>query len=89
MNLMLALAPWEAALGTSVAIDAPDEKAKLKVPDGTSSGRPLVAPLLDTRADGGLSAGDAAGPGSHGSAPGRQRLLVLVKRVQAEPLMLC
>lgn len=36
----------------------------------------------------GLSAGGAAGPGSHGSAPARRRLFVLVKRVQAEPLML-
>jgi curved DNA-binding protein len=35
----LPLAPWEAALGTTVAVDAPDGEAKVKVPAGTSSGR--------------------------------------------------
>jgi curved DNA-binding protein len=37
----LRLAPWEAALGTSVAIDTPGGEAKVKVPHGTSSGRRL------------------------------------------------
>jgi curved DNA-binding protein len=37
----LLLAPWEAALGTSVAIDTPGGEAKVKVPAGTSSGRRL------------------------------------------------
>jgi curved DNA-binding protein len=37
----LPLAPWEAALGTSVAIDTPGGEAKVKVPAGTSSGRRL------------------------------------------------
>jgi curved DNA-binding protein len=37
----LLLAPWEAALGTTVAVDAPDGEAKVKVPAGTSSGRRL------------------------------------------------
>ena len=37
----LPLAPWEAALGTSVAIDTPGGEAKVKVPSGTSSGRRL------------------------------------------------
>ena len=37
----LRLAPWEAALGTSVAIDTPGGEAKLTVPAGTSSGRRL------------------------------------------------
>ncbi|HET9894788.1 MAG TPA: J domain-containing protein [Streptosporangiaceae bacterium] len=37
----LRLAPWEAALGTSVAIDTPGGEAKLQVPPGTSSGRKL------------------------------------------------
>jgi curved DNA-binding protein len=37
----LRLAPWEAALGTSVAVDTPGGEAKLKVPAGTSSGRRL------------------------------------------------
>jgi curved DNA-binding protein len=37
----LPLAPWEAALGTSVAIDTPGGEAKAKVPAGTSSGRRL------------------------------------------------
>ena len=35
----LRLAPWEAALGTSVAVDTPGGEAKVKVPAGTSSGR--------------------------------------------------
>jgi curved DNA-binding protein len=37
----LPLTPWEAALGTSVAIDTPGGEAKVKVPAGTSSGRRL------------------------------------------------
>jgi len=37
----LRLAPWEAALGTSVPIDTPGGEAKVKVPAGTSSGRRL------------------------------------------------
>jgi curved DNA-binding protein len=37
----LRLAPWEAALGTSVAVDTPTGEAKIKVPHGTSSGRKL------------------------------------------------
>ena len=37
----LRLAPWEAALGTSVAVDTPGGEAKLTVPAGTSSGRRL------------------------------------------------
>jgi len=37
----LPLAPWEAALGTTVAVETPDGEAKVKVPAGTSSGRNL------------------------------------------------
>jgi curved DNA-binding protein len=37
----LRLAPWEAALGTSVAVPTPDGEAKVTVPAGTSSGRRL------------------------------------------------
>jgi curved DNA-binding protein len=37
----LRLAPWEAALGTTVAIDTPSGEAKVKVPHGSSSGRRL------------------------------------------------
>ena len=37
----LRLAPWEAALGTSVAVDTPGGEAKVKVPPGTSSGKQL------------------------------------------------
>jgi curved DNA-binding protein len=37
----LPLAPWEAALGTTVAIETPDGEAKVKVPAGTPSGRRL------------------------------------------------
>jgi curved DNA-binding protein len=35
------LAPWEAALGTTVVIDTPGGEAKVTVPAGTSSGRRL------------------------------------------------
>jgi curved DNA-binding protein len=37
----LRLAPWEAALGTSVAMPTPGGEAKVTVPEGTSSGRRL------------------------------------------------
>jgi curved DNA-binding protein len=37
----LPLAPWEAALGTSVVVDTPGGETKVKVPAGTSSGRRL------------------------------------------------
>jgi curved DNA-binding protein len=37
----LPLAPWEAALGSTVAVDTPGGEAKLRVPAGTSSGRRL------------------------------------------------
>ncbi|MET0146017.1 MAG: DnaJ C-terminal domain-containing protein [Ilumatobacteraceae bacterium] len=37
----LPLAPWEAALGTTVAVDTPGGEAKLRVPAGTSSRRRL------------------------------------------------
>jgi DnaJ-class molecular chaperone len=37
----LRLAPWEAALGTSVAVETPAAEAKVKVPAGTSSGKRL------------------------------------------------
>jgi len=37
----LRLAPWEAALGTSVAVATPGGEAKVTVPGGTSSGRRL------------------------------------------------
>jgi len=39
IHVELRLAPWEAALGTSVALDTPGGEAKVKVPAGTSSGR--------------------------------------------------
>ncbi|HEY3904508.1 MAG TPA: J domain-containing protein [Streptosporangiaceae bacterium] len=37
----LRLAPWEAALGTSLAVETPGGEAKVKVPHGTSSGKRL------------------------------------------------
>ena len=37
----LPLAPWEGALGASVAIDTPGGEAKVTVPPGTSTGRKL------------------------------------------------
>ena len=41
LSVDLPLAPWEAALGTTVALDTPGGEAKVKVPAGTSSGRRL------------------------------------------------
>jgi curved DNA-binding protein len=41
LHVELRLAPWEAALGTTVAIPTPGGEAKVKVPAGTSSGRRL------------------------------------------------
>jgi curved DNA-binding protein len=41
LHVELRLAPWEAALGTSVAVATPGGEAKVKVPAGTSSGRRL------------------------------------------------
>jgi curved DNA-binding protein len=41
VHVDLPLAPWEAALGVTVAIDTPTGEAKVKVPRGTSSGRRL------------------------------------------------
>jgi curved DNA-binding protein len=40
----LLLAPWEAALGTTVAVEVPDGEVKVKVPAGTSSGRRIRLP---------------------------------------------
>lgn len=40
----LPLAPWEAALGASVAVDTPGGEVKVKVPAGTSSGQRLRLP---------------------------------------------
>jgi curved DNA-binding protein len=41
LRVELPLAPWEAALGTTAAVETPDGEAKVKVPAGTSSGRRL------------------------------------------------
>ena len=41
LHVPLPLAPWEAALGTSVVVGTPDGEAKVTVPAGTSSGRRL------------------------------------------------
>jgi curved DNA-binding protein len=41
LHVELRLAPWEAALGTSVAVSTPGGEAKVKVPAGTSSGSRL------------------------------------------------
>jgi curved DNA-binding protein len=41
VSVDLPLAPWEAALGASVALDIPGGEAKVKIPAGTSSGRRL------------------------------------------------
>jgi DnaJ-class molecular chaperone len=41
VHVRLPLAPWEAALGTTAAVETPGGEAKVKVPPGTSSGRRL------------------------------------------------
>ena len=41
LHVELPLAPWEAALGTSVPVDTPGGEVKVKVPAGTSSGRQI------------------------------------------------
>ncbi|HEX3305087.1 MAG TPA: DnaJ C-terminal domain-containing protein [Streptosporangiaceae bacterium] len=41
ISVDLPLAPWEGALGASVAIDTPGGEAKVRVPPGTPSGRRL------------------------------------------------
>lgn len=41
LRVELRLAPWEAALGTTVPVDTPGGEAKVTVPAGTSSGRRL------------------------------------------------
>jgi curved DNA-binding protein len=41
LEVLLPLAPWEAALGATVSIDTPGGPATVKVPVGTSSGRRL------------------------------------------------
>ncbi|WP_433227275.1 DnaJ C-terminal domain-containing protein [Microtetraspora malaysiensis] len=41
IHVALPLAPWEAALGATVAIDTPGGEAKVRVPAGTPSGRRL------------------------------------------------
>ncbi len=41
IHVELPLAPWEAALGTTVAVDTPGGEAKVRVPPGSSTGRRL------------------------------------------------
>jgi curved DNA-binding protein len=41
LSVDLPLAPWEAALGTSVAVETPGGEAKVRVSPGTSSGKRL------------------------------------------------
>jgi curved DNA-binding protein len=41
VHLRLPLAPWEAALGTTVPVETPGGETKVKVPPGSSSGRRL------------------------------------------------
>lgn len=41
IHVRLPIAPWEGALGATVAVDTPGEETKVKVPAGTSSGRRL------------------------------------------------
>ncbi len=41
ISVDLTLAPWEAALGATIAVETPDGDTKVKVPAGTSSGKKL------------------------------------------------
>ena len=41
ISVDLAVSPWEAALGATVAVDTPDGDTKVKVPPGSSSGQKL------------------------------------------------
>ena len=41
LHLTLPLAPWEAALGAIVAVDLPHGNVKVRIPEGTQSGRHL------------------------------------------------
>ncbi len=41
LHLMLPVTPWEAALGTLVPVDLVDGSLKVKIPEGTQSGRQL------------------------------------------------
>jgi curved DNA-binding protein len=41
LTVELRLTPWEAALGTSIMLETPGGRARVKVPPGTSSGRRL------------------------------------------------
>ncbi|MDN3351987.1 DnaJ C-terminal domain-containing protein [Actinomadura sp. DC4] len=41
VHVRLPLAPWEAALGTTVALETPGGEAKVRVPAGSSTGRRL------------------------------------------------
>jgi DnaJ-class molecular chaperone len=65
----LPLAPWEAALGTTVALETPDGEAKVKVPAGTSSGRRLR--LRGRGGGGGGGGGGGRGGGGGGGGGGR------------------
>ena len=41
LHLTLPVAPWEAALGAIVGVDLPDGSLKVRIPEGTQSGRQL------------------------------------------------
>lgn len=41
LYLSLPVAPWEAALGAVIAVDLPDGPVKVRIPEGTQSGRQL------------------------------------------------
>lgn len=41
ISVDLKIAPWEAALGATVAVDTPDGDTKVKIPPGSSSGQKL------------------------------------------------
>ena len=65
----LRLAPWEAALGTSVALDTPGGEVKVKVPGGTSSGRRIPAGRPRPAEPQGEGGRPVRGGEDHGAAP--------------------
>ena len=75
----LRLAPWEAALGASVAVDTPGGEVKVKVPGGTSSGRRIPAGRPGPAEPEGEGGRPVRGGEDHGAAPAVPRRTAAVR----------